>query len=361
MTEMTSLQRVLTTLGHTEPDRVPLFFPLTMHGAQELGISMTDYFSKPEHVVEGQMRLHKKYHTDFIYNFFYAAVEIEPWGGEVLYADDGPPNSGQPFLRTPDAIKTLDVPNVRQTPSLINVLQATNMLRERVGNEMPIVGVVMSPFSLPVMQMGFDHYIELMYEQPALFERLMQVNEAFCVAWANAQLEAGANAIGYFDPVSSPTIIPHDLYLTTGFEIAKRTFNQINGPIAALFASGRCMSLVENTVQAGAAMMGASVLEDLADMKNACRGRLTVIGNLNAIEMCRWTDEEAEAKVKEAIAKAAPGGGFILSDNHGEIPWQVPERVLLAISDAVQRWGTYPLKWIEDEGTEALHSAVPEL
>jgi len=60
--------------------------------------------------------------------------------------------------------------------------------------------------------------------------------------------------------------------------------------------------------------------------------------------MRRWTQEQAEAKVKEALAKAGPGGGFILSDNHGEIPWQVPDEVLLAISEAVHIWGQYPLR-----------------
>ncbi|MGR8935731.1 MAG: methylcobamide--CoM methyltransferase MtbA, partial [Gammaproteobacteria bacterium] len=45
------------------------------------------------------------------------------------------------------------------------------------------------------------------------------------------------------------------------------------------------------------------------------------------------------------IAKAGRGGGFILADNHGEIPWQVPEAILLAIGDAVERWGRYPLDW----------------
>jgi uroporphyrinogen decarboxylase len=52
-------------------------------------------------------------------------------------------------------------------------------------------------------------------------------------------------------------------------------------------------------------------------------------------------------EVKSAIAKAGRGGGFILSDNHSEIPWQVPDGVLLAIGDAVERWGRYPLDWIE--------------
>jgi len=44
-----------------------------------------------------------------------------------------------------------------------------------------------------------------------------------------------------------------------------------------------------------------------------------------------------------AIASAGPGGGVALPDNHGEVLWQVPGRVLLAISAAVRKWGVYPL------------------
>jgi uroporphyrinogen decarboxylase len=97
--KMTSLQRVLTTLGHQEPDRVPLFLLVTLHGAKELGVSIKDYFAKAENVVEGQLRLHAKYRNDCIYNFFYAPLEVEAWGGDVIYCDDGPPNSGMPFIR----------------------------------------------------------------------------------------------------------------------------------------------------------------------------------------------------------------------------------------------------------------------
>ena len=76
---------------------------------------------------------------------------------------------------------------------------------------------------------------------------------------------------------------------------------------------------------------------------------MAILGNLNGIEMSRWTPQEAELNVKEALAKAGPGGGFILSDNHGEIPWQVPEEILLAISSTVQKWGQYPLDWVKSE------------
>jgi uroporphyrinogen decarboxylase len=58
--------------------------------------------------------------------------------------------------------------------------------------------------------------------------------------------------------------------------------------------------------------------------------------------MRRWPPEQAEQTVKEVLATAAPGGGFILADN-GVIPWQVSEEILLAVSDAVHTWGNYPV------------------
>jgi len=344
---MTSLQRVLTALSHKEPDRVPLFLPLTMHGAKELGISIREYFSRPDRVVEGQLRLRAKYRCDFHYSFFYAAVEAEAWGGEVIFRDDGPPNAGSPIVRAPQDIERLHPPCVEETPCLLKILEATRLLRREIGNEVPIVGVVMSPFSLPVMQMGFGPYIELILERPALFDRLMAANKTFCVRWANAQLEAGATAICYFDPVSSPTITDRKTYLRTGFEVACETLAKINGPTATHLASGRCLPIVDDLCRTGTAIVGASALEDLAEVKGACKGKLTVLGNLNTVQLRRWSAHEAELAVKDAIARAGRGGGFILSDNHGEIPWQVPDETLLALSQAAETWGTYPLSWVE--------------
>ncbi|MDM8530160.1 uroporphyrinogen decarboxylase family protein [Anaerolineales bacterium HSG25] len=343
-TTMTSLQRVLTTLGHQEPDRVPLFLLVTMHGAKELGLSIKEYFSKAENVVEGQLRMRAKYRHDCLNGLFYAPIEVEAWGGEVIYVENGPPNSGRPFIRKPEDIKTVEPPNVKESKCLGEALKAINMMKEKVGDDAPIIGVAVSPFSLPVMQMGFDKYIELMYEQPDLFNLLMKKNEEFCVAWANAQLEAGATAICYFDPVSSVTISTRDMYLKTGFEIAKRTIARINGPTATHVASGRCLPIVGDIAQTGTVVVGTSVDEDLAEMKAACKGKLTVLGNLNGIEMRNWTPEQTETIVKDAIAKAGPGGGYIMADNHGEIPWQVPEEVLLGISEAVHKWGRYPIE-----------------
>lgn len=344
--EMTSLQRVLTTLQYKEPDRVPIFLCLSTYGAKELGVSIKQYFSHPESVVEAQLRMRAKYGNDCVYCFFYASIETEAWGGEVIFSECGPPNSGTPFIGDAEDILGIEPPRVRESVCLRRPLKAIEMLNAAVGGETAIVGVVMSPFSVPVMQIGFDKYIELIYERPDLFERLMKMNREFCVEWANAQLGAGATAIVYFDPVSSPTIVPRELFLRTGYEVAKQTIAGIQGPVAVHLASARSQPIVEDLVHTGAAIVGASNLDNLAEVKASCAGKIAVLGNLNGIEMRHWTPEQAESMVKDAIAKAGPGGGFILSDGHGDIPWQVPEDVLLSISEANRKWGRYPLDWV---------------
>lgn len=341
---MNSMERVMTSIGHKEPDRVPVFLLLSHYGAKELGISIKEYFSKPAYVAEAQLRMRKKYSNDCLYTFFHAPIEIEAFGGEVVFVEDGPPNSGEPLIISIEEIMNIDPPKISESKPLQRVLEATSMLKRSIGDEAPIIGVVMSPFSLPVMQMGFEMYMELIYFRKAEFKQLMRINEEFCVSWANAQLEAGATAICYFDPLASPAMIERTKYLETGHPIARRTLSQIKGATAIHLASGIGLPVVDDIIATGSAVLGFSGQDDLTVLKERAAGKICLLGNLNGIDMVNWDGSKTRQQVKDLIRQAAPGGGFILSDNHGEIPWQVPEDVLLEIAQAVKDYGTYPIK-----------------
>ena len=343
MRSMTSIERVLSALSFEEPDRVPLFLLVSLHGARELGLSIERYFADPKNVARGQLAMQRRYGHDCLYAFFYGAIEYEAFGGEAVFVDDGPPNSGAPLLRSFEAIRALSPPRVADVPGLTRVLDAIAQMKSEVGDTVPIIGVVMSPFSLPVMQLGFSQYFELLHEARPELDVLMRVNEAFCVEWANAQLAAGATAICYFDPVSSPSMIPVELSRETGFPVATRTIARIQGPVATHFASGLALPVVDDLVASGAKIVGVSAHEDLAALKAASHGRLALLGNLNGIEMRSWDASDAIRNVRAVIDAAGAGGGLLLSDNHGEIPWQVPEEVLEAVSEAVREHGRYPL------------------
>ena len=77
--------------------------------------------------------------------------------------------------------------------------------------------------------------------------------------------------------------------------------------------------------------------------------RITLLGNLNAVDMINWDREKTITIVSQLISEAAVGGGFILSDNHGEIPWLVSEDTLLTIAESTEKYGRYPLKWTSNE------------
>ena len=344
---MSSLQRVLTTLEYREPDKVPLFLNLTHHGAKELGMSIKDYYSKAENVVNAQLIMREKYKSDCLNPFYYSALEVEAFGGEVIFSEDCPPSSGEPIIKKKEDILKLMLPSVKDTKCLIRKLETIASLRKLAGPEVPIMGCVTSPCALPIMQMGFEKYLELIYEEPELFNYLMEINENFCVQWAKAQLQAGSNVICFSDPFVSQSIIPRELYAKIGLPSAKRTLKRINAISCIGLSSCACEKSLDLIREIGANMVTVGLNEDIGEVKEKTNKKLAVCGNLNGITMRNWTRTETEENIKIIIKKAGIGGGLIISDSAGEIPYQVEEATLLEISEAVNKWGKYPLDWIE--------------
>jgi uroporphyrinogen decarboxylase len=343
---MTPLERVLTTLRHEEPDRVPFFLLLTMHGARELQVPLPDFLQDAELMAEGQLRLREKYGHDCLVAAPYAAADVAAWGGEVLFREDGPPNAGEPLIADVERIRTLEPPDLAGNPVVARTLRLIEILASRAQG-VPIVGGVVGPYSLPIMQLGFERYLRLINERPDLFERLVAVNEEYCVRVANAQLAAGATAIGLADPMSSTTVSDARTFRKVAKPIATRTLARIHGGVALSLASGRCLEILGDVAETGALAVQVGPEEDLAELKRAAGGGVALIGNLNGVAMRRWSPQEAESEVKRALRAAGPGGGFVLADGHGELPFQVPDEVLHAVAGAVRRWGAYPLDWVE--------------
>ncbi len=336
-----STERVAAAMSHQVSDRVPVFLGLTYQGARELDMRIDTYLSRAEHVVRGQLQLQKKFKHDCVSPFFYAAIESEAFGGEVVYFEECPPNAGEPFIKTESQILKLVAPTISECPCLVKGLQAIVGLKAVVGNEIPILGTVIAPFSLPVMQVGFERYIELLYERPDLVKRLLQVNEIFCIEWAKAQFKAGATAISYVDPCASANIIETNLYQEMGLTIARRVVSACGGAMAFSLASEKCGPILPLIQQTGVKAVTLGYKDDISQIKEKAGTDLTLVGNLNGIEMCRWSEKELEQKVKQVLEAGQSGGGFIFSESTGDLPYQVGDDLIFALMNAVDQWGRF--------------------
>jgi uroporphyrinogen decarboxylase len=340
---LTSWQRIQAALKGEEADRVPFFLPVTMHGARAVGVPLRRYFTRVDDVVEGQLRLRARLGHDLVTPFMYASLEVEAFGGESIVYDDGPPNAGEPPLRGAADVMALQPPRPEDAPGLRRTLEVTRRLAARVEGACPVLAAVISPFSLPAMQLGLPAWFELLHEQPEVAERLLRVNEAFTVAWANALAAAGAAPILFFDPVASPDQVPAALYQRLALPSMRRCLAAIRAPVIMGYASSRGLARVQDAAAAGAIAVTGSPLEPLPALKAACGDQLLLVGGLDSVSLVSATPAQAAATARAAIQAIGRGGRFLLCEHHGEIPWQVPEEVLDAVAAAVHEHGRYPL------------------
>lgn len=336
---MKSIDRVLKTLSHKPADRVPLFLLLSMQGAALQNMTLEEYYNNPEAVAKSQLYFQKMYDNDLLYSFYYASIEIQAFGGDVIFKENRPVNAGKPMIQSFSDIDDLVVPNVENNMHLGKVYETIRYLNTAKGGEVLIVGVVMSPYSIPVMQLGMEKYILLKMNDKERFNKLMEINTEFCIRYANEMIKNGANAIVYFDPMSSATMSTKNEFLNEGLPIMKKCIEAINGPIAAHYASGTILPIIDELIDSGIVGVGTSSKEDHRLLKEKCKGKLTIIGNLNGVEMCHWSKMDVEANVKKIIETCNDEGGFILSDNHGEIPLQVDEKIINEISIQLRKHG----------------------
>jgi uroporphyrinogen decarboxylase len=80
-------------------------------------------------------------------------------------------------------------------------------------------------------------------------------------------VRGSAAAICYFDPMSSPTVIPKEIYESAGMAVAMRTLPAIKDRRQLHFASALTLPVIDDVIKTGTAIIGVSVDEDLALFK----------------------------------------------------------------------------------------------
>ncbi|MEJ2749557.1 MAG: uroporphyrinogen decarboxylase family protein [Anaerolineae bacterium] len=342
MSEMTSLERVLAAMTHKQPDRVPVFPILLLHGAAELGMELEQYFSRGVNWAEGQLKLRDKFGHDCVVGVPHVVQDITAFGAKVMYWKNGPPSPGGMVIHSWQDVDQLTVPDPYAVPELVETLKAIELLAKEVKGEVPIIGAAIAPFSLPSMLMGTERWMDLLlFEETAVRERVMKrmldVTLDFCVAWSNAQLAAGADVIVLADGMASAAVLTRQQFIDLALPLVKETVSRIKGNVVHE-GVGHLYPMLDLLVDTGIVGVILSHLDDLAVCRQIVGDKLALIGNLNNIEMLRWSPEEMTRKCGEAIQSNGSCTGFVLSAQGPEIPLGVSDEAIQAMVQAPRDW-----------------------
>ena len=83
------------------------------------------------------------------------------------------------------------------------VMDAVSQIRKALANEVPLIGFAGSPYTLACYMIEgrggteFHEIKRMLYSRPDLLHTILEINARSVIAYLNAQIEAGAQAVGH--------------------------------------------------------------------------------------------------------------------------------------------------------------------
>ncbi len=198
---------------------------------------------------------------------------------------------------------------------------------------------------------GFNTFTKLLYKKPHFIERVFEEQGKFALAVTENMLNLGAEAILIYDDYgwkAGPMLKPKDFERLVVPHL-KRICDKVHSydRKVILHSDGnlyKIMDLILSTGIDGLHPWESGAGMDIFKGKEDYGERLTLIGNVDPIEiLTHGTIKDVENYVRKLIKVCAPGGGYILSSGHS-ITYSVKLENFEKMIETIGKYGIYPIK-----------------
>lgn len=317
--EYNSVERTMRTLAFKTVDRVPVDLHNFMVTPRFMDVKdFADFYRDGEAMAEGQIKAWQRYGHDVLLVENGTAALAEACGVQVIYQEDSAPVASQPAISSLDEIDQLVMPDPHKDPLLSELLKSTRIVTEEIGNQAFVIGRAdQGPFSLACEIRGMSEFLLDL----ALGEELDKVHQLLefcldvCERYALAQIEQGAHATSIGDSPSGPDMISPAYYREFAYPYIEKLARRLKEKdiILAYHICGNATPIIEDMVNTGASIIEIDQKSDQVVVKNAARGKATLLGPIDPSDVMAFgTPELVIKKCTEALTNLSPGGGFIL-------------------------------------------------
>jgi uroporphyrinogen decarboxylase len=232
--------------------------------------------------------------------------------------------------------------------------QRLGMLRQLAGRYKGRRAIIFhhrAAFMWSAYLMGLDNLLLAFADDPALAEAVMDMVVAVNERIARNAVRAGADIITLGDDYAANwgPFFSRDHFTKLVLPRLRRVVDAIHeeGGLVLKHSDGNLWPILDLIVDAG--IDAINPLEPVAGMnlgkvKARFGARVCLVGNVDCGELLsHGTVGQVEAAVRQCIADAAEGGGFILSSSNS-IHSSVDPANYQAMIRAGRRWGAYPIR-----------------
>ena len=344
---MTGLERIITTLKHQEPDRVPHFEAATDKKVMEdilPGKPEEDFI---EYMDVDAAVVHYVFFTKYETIDESRRLARDQWGSIVKFTSELIPHPVEPVLKSESDLDTYIPPD----PDEEWRYQIAERLVKRFKGQKAII--LQLPDVWNVVKdffMGDVWYFTAMIENPEFIQRVSEIPLHFYLKFIRNCVSAGADIMlvggdwaGTKYPLVSPKlteklIAPYlKMYVDECHKLGVPCLKHTDGNVWPL------KDILINTGIDALHPIDPTAGLDMAVAKAEIGDKVTLMGNVSCVDVLpNGTTEEIREATKECIKRGGKGGGFICTSSNS-IHSGVPGKNYITFVEAIHEFGKYPL------------------
>ena len=325
---MTPKERIYAILNGDSYDR-PAVTPILMAWAANfIGRTYRDYYLDGDVLVNAQLAVTRAFNLD------QASAISDPWreasayGMEFDYPPDGVGRPKELLIKTRadiSRLKRIDIASAERTKQRI---ESVGKMAARIGRTHSVLGWVEGPLAEYSDLRGVESAMLDLIDAPEVFIKAGEIIIENAIAFALAQIEAGADMVGIGD--SAASLISPEMYAELVMPLERKLIAAIHdaGAAAKLHICGNITNIVQHIAKTGTDIIDVDWMVPLVKARKLAGPDVTLCGNFNpAGVLFEGTPQEVADAARECL-NAMPDR-FILMPGC-EVPPATPEANLRA-------------------------------
>jgi MtaA/CmuA family methyltransferase len=287
---MTPRERAIAVMKGRPADKLP-FMPITMmFAADQIGVPYGRYATEAVLMADGQMKVAEKFGAAHVSVISDPGVEAADLGAEIGFPEDNPPfvRESNALLADKAALAALKLLRPEDGRRMSNRIEAVRLLAGRAGNDVLVEGWVEGPCAEAADLRGINHLMMDFYDDEVFVGDLMDFITEQEIAFALAQVRAGAQIVGIGDAASS--LVGPDLYAAHSLPRTRRMIEAIHGAgaLVRLHICGTTVSLASSWKELNADMIDVDAGNSMKEIRSVLGAEGSALaGNLDPVREVR--------------------------------------------------------------------------